>query len=367
MARRARASRPIRRTWECPRGHAHPEDVPDVRGGEGLATRRLRRAAQRHDEGANRITLKQAATAWIDGAADGSIRNRSGDSYKPSAIRGYEQALRLRVLPDFGQRRLSELGRNDFQDLADRLASSGTDPSTIRNTLMPLRAIFRRAVARGDVAINPTTGLELPAVRGVRERIATPYEAAVLIDAVPSADRAMWATAMYAGLRLGELLALGWSDVDFEAGVIRVERSWDPKEGFIEPKTRAGRRVAPIPSGLRGLLLEHRLRQGRAGKGLVFGRSATRPFTPPSVQRRARIAWTAAKLTPITPHECRHTFASLMIAAGVNAKALSTYMGHANIAITIDRYGHLMPGNEQEAAGLLDAYLERSLLSGSSS
>ena len=57
--------------------------------------------------------------------------------------------------------------------------------------------------------------------------------------------------------------------------------------------------------------------------------------------------------------ECRHTFASLMIAASVNAKALSTYMGHANIGITLDRYGHLMPGNEAEAAGLLDDYLAR--------
>jgi integrase len=62
-------------------------------------------------------------------------------------------------------------------------------------------------------------------------------------------------------------------------------------------------------------------------------------------------------LEQITPHACRHTFASLMIAAGVNAKALSTFMGHANISITLDRYGHLMPGSEAEAAGLLDAYL----------
>ena len=57
-------------------------------------------------------------------------------------------------------------------------------------------------------------------------------------------------------------------------------------------------------------------------------------------------------------HNARHTYASLMIAAGVNAKALSTYMGHANISITLDRYGHLMPGNEAEAATLLDAYLD---------
>ena len=56
-------------------------------------------------------------------------------------------------------------------------------------------------------------------------------------------------------------------------------------------------------------------------------------------------------------HEARHTFASLMIAAGVNAKALSTYMGHSSIAVTLDRYGHLFPGNEEQAAGLLDAYL----------
>jgi integrase len=314
-----------------------------------------------------RITLKQAAEVWIVGARDGSIRNRSGDPYKPSAIRGYEQALRLRVLPDLGARRLSELGRNDFQDLVDRLVAKGADPSTVRNTLMPVRAIFRRAMARGDVATNPTTGLELPAVRGVRERIATPDEAVALIDAVPIGDGAIWATSMYAGLRLGELMALDWSAVDFEAGVIRVERSWDPKEGLIEPKSRAGRRVAPIPSGLRGLLREHRLRQGRAGKGLVFGRSETRPFNPSSVQRRARAAWTATDLTPITPHECRHTFASMMIAAGVNAKALSTYMGHANIAITMDRYGHLMPGNEQEAAGLLDAYLDGAASLGSAS
>ena len=74
---------------------------------------------------------------------------------------------------------------------------------------------------------------------------------------------------------------------------------------------------------------------------------------------RARRAWKDAGLEPVTLHECRHTFASLMIAAGVNAKALSTYMGHATISVTLDRYGHLMPGNEEEAAGLLDAYLER--------
>ncbi len=59
----------------------------------------------------------------------------------------------------------------------------------------------------------------------------------------------------------------------------------------------------------------------------------------------------------MTLHDCRHTYASFAIAAGVNAKALSTYMGHSGISMTLDRYGHLFPGNEAEAAALLDDYL----------
>jgi integrase len=80
---------------------------------------------------------------------------------------------------------------------------------------------------------------------------------------------------------------------------------------------------------------------------------------PSAVARRAERLWIEAGLETLTLHEARHTFASLMIAAGVNAKALSVYMGHATISITLDRYGHLLPGNEEEAAALLDAYLDR--------
>jgi len=125
----------------------------------------------------------------------------------------------------------------------------------------------------------------------------------------------------------------------------------------------AGVRVLRLVAGiavLRDFLLEHRMRAGEsAPETLVFGDTAVSPFPPSAIARRAVRAWSSAELERITLHECRHTFASPMIAAGVNAKALSTYMGHANISITLDRYGHLMPGNEDEAAELLDAYLVR--------
>jgi len=80
-------------------------------------------------------------------------------------------------VPALGGVRLGDLRRADVQALVDRLLRAGHEPATIRNTLLPLRAICRRAVARGEIAINPTTGLELPAVRGRRDRIASPQEA----------------------------------------------------------------------------------------------------------------------------------------------------------------------------------------------
>ncbi len=162
---------------------------------------------------------------------------------------------------------------------------------------------------------------------------------------------------MYAGLRRGELQALRACDVDLASGLLRVEHGWDYKFGVIELKSNAGRRRVPIAAALREHLIEQRSRVERTGEQLVFGRTPADPFAPDALQRRADKAWGAAGLDRITPHECRHTYASLMIAAGVNAKALSTYMGHANIGITLDRYGHLMPGSEDEAAGLLDSYL----------
>ena len=304
------------------------------------------------------ITVEQAWEAWHQGARAGAVTNRSGDPYKPSALRSYERAMRLRVLPEFGSVRLSELHRPDLQEFADSLLAAGLNPSTIQVTLLPLRAMFRRALSRGELAANPCNGLQLPAVRGRRERYATPAEAAGLIAAVPAGDRPIWATAMYAGLRRGELQALRAEDVDMASGVIRVEFGWEYRDGQIPLKSNAGRRKVPIPGALRAFLVERFAESGYSGGDRLFGLASPKSaFEPAKLTKRADRAWKAAGLERITLHECRHTFASLMIAAGVNPKALQHFMGHANISITLDRYGHLMPGSEAEAADLLDAYL----------
>jgi integrase len=308
------------------------------------------------------MKFSEAAEQWLAGVRTGYIRTRSGDLYKPSTIRSYEQALRGSqggnggLLAVLGAIRLSDLTLDDMQDYADKLLAAGAQPSTIRNSIMPVRVICNWR--RREVPVNPTTGLRLPAVRSGRDRIASPAEAEQLLAALKSSDRPLWAAALYAGLRRGELMALRWQDVDFAQGIINVVRAWDPKDReMVAPKSKAGTRRVPIPAALRAFLALEKLASGGEADALVFGVRGE-PFSASSVGERAQRAWKAAGLEPISLHECRHTFASLMIAAGVNAKALSTFMGHANISITLDRYGHLMPGAEDEAASLMDAYLQ---------
>jgi integrase len=290
----------------------------------------------------------------------GGIRTPAGDVYRPSVIRGYRQALRDYLLSDLGARKLSRIERSHVQRIVDDLLAQGRDPSTIRNAIKPLAVIFRRAVEDGDLAANPTERLRLPIARGRRERIAAPEEAARLISALPASERALWAVAFYGGLRLGELRALEWKDVRLEAGEIRVERSMDGTGVIIPPKSRAGRRVVPIIRRLRDELVLHQLAAGSA-TGFVFGPTPATPFVPNTVYRRARRAWAAAGLDPIGLHEARHTFASYMIAAGANIKSITDIMGHGSVGVSIDRYGHMMPGGRDEVVERLDTYFRRSL------
>jgi integrase len=327
--------------------------------GEARAWRAEAKSALRHGtmQAPTRTTLAEAAAEWLAAAQAGIVGTRSGERYKPSSLRAYEQALRTRLLPGLGHLRLSAVTRSAIQDLVDRLMAEGLAPSTVRNAVLPLRAIYRRAHLRSQVVMNPTLGLLLPAVRGRRDRIARPAEARALLEALPESERALWAAALYAGLRRGELQALRWQDIDFAHGLIRVERGWDPKVGPIAPKSRAGRRRVPLAHPLRAYLAAHRLLSTQTSEeSLVFGHDRV-AFSAATV-RRAQAAWRRAVLEPIGLHECRHTYAAFMTAAGVNAKALSSYMGHSSITVTLDRYGHLMPGNEAEAAGMLSQYLE---------
>ena len=104
-------------------------------------------------------------------------------------------------------------------------------------------------------------------------------------------------------------------------------------------------------------LMAHKVRTNREGPDLVFGRTKTEAFFASTIRARANKAWTQAGLEPITPHEARHCAISYFIAAGLDRKQISTWAGHGDVRQTWNRYGHLVPGGEEEARERLDAYL----------
>jgi integrase len=313
------------------------------------------------------VTLEEAWRDWYSAALAGKVLTHNGVRYKPSTLRSYRLGMERPVVKEhrnersvldlMGGRRLSSISRNDIQDLVGEMLGRELSPSSIRNAVMPLRVVLARAVERGEIPATPFLGLRLPRVEGVREANATPEDAVHLIAALPEADRVLWACAFYGGLRLGEIQALDWANVDLDARRLRVARSWDgTAKVFIDPKTKTSIRSVPILSPLRNELIAHRLRSGRA-IGLVFGVDGMSPFVASTVRRRAFRVWADAGLQAVGFHACRHSFVSFAIAAGLNAKAISSYAGHSQISTTYNRYGHLLDGHETQAASLLDSYL----------
>jgi integrase len=342
-----------------------------------------------------RTTVREEGERWLARAEAGEAFTRSGRTYKPGVVRGVESDLRLHVFPAIGAVRLSELRRRDVQAMVDRLrsrpqhhqqcrAAHSDGPCTctpkplsgskVRGVVTSLKVVLRRPLKDDELAHNPTERLELPPPAGTRDRAASAIEAAELIDALPKSERALWATALYAGLRRGELQALRFEDVDLAKGTIRVARAWDRQAGEIDPKSAKGKRTVPIAPVLLDYLAEHKAATGRSGADLVFGSRSGRPFTPTNVHRKARAAWAAWNkqeaetaeaeqrepklLVPLGLHEARHSFVSMMADAGFDLPTIGDFVGHSSSYMT-DAYRHLLDGAEEAAAKRFGEYLER--------
>ncbi len=193
----------------APRPKADPQDAAHTDRGARVAAGKPGRPPARDDAGTDpdHRSPKQPKTGSPPPKQASSAPARATrTSRRRFAATGRHSATS--PARSIGHQRLSAVTRNQIQDLVDRLVAQGLAPSTVRNAILPLRAIYRRALHRDEVAINPTLKLSLPAVRGRRDQIADPTDAAALLAALPESDRALWATALYAGLRRGELQAL---------------------------------------------------------------------------------------------------------------------------------------------------------------
>jgi integrase len=293
------------------------------------------------------VPFRDLAERWIAGAKAGEIgQRRGGKPYAHRSLIAYRADLDRYVLPTMGDRDARKLTAVDWQIWLDALRRQGLSRNTIDRILNSVRNVYGWACSpsRYLLTLNATRGLELPPKdEKRRDRVVPHEEAQRMLAAMAESDRLVYALAFYTGLRIGEIFALDWSDVDLTGGSLRVRES----------KTEAGKRRVPILEPLLPPLKAALLAQGRPDGGYVV-RGVRRPS---ELRERVRRALEAAGFVAVTPHECRHTFASYCIASGMNAKAITTLMGHTSVDVTFDRYGHLFPGHEAEAADRLNAYL----------
>lgn len=235
--------------------------------------------------------------------------------------------------------------------------SEALSPASVHQAYRTLHVCLEAAVGRGRIGRNPLDGVKPPLIVGGQMRFLQVHEVERLADEVGPTYRALVLVAAYCGLRIGELLALRWENLDLIARTIRVVEQLDADAGHgvtKPPKTFAGRRSVPLPAFVADALRDHD-QYAIDGSGRVFTSPAGAPLHLTNFRRRVwGPAIIRAGVAPLRIHDLRHTCASLAIQAGADVKVLQRMLGHASAAVTLDRYGHLLPGQAEAVADRLD-------------
>lgn len=271
----------------------------------------------------------------------------------------------------------------DIQTLYTSIGKQ-TSAHAVVHTHRPLNAALEQAVRWRYLLENPAKGVRIPREKRADIPALAPDEAARFRREATKVDRGFVFTfSLATGMRPGEIQALRWIDCDLESGLVRVERTlvWldgekDEQTGkrgkkweLGEPKTKRSRRAIPLPASVATELRKHRVDQAEwklklggayEDHGLVFASDTGRPLDGQNLAYRTlKPILKAAKLsTRFRWYDCRHTCATLLLAAGENPKVVSERLGHATVAFTLDRYGHVLPGMQANASETLDRILQ---------
>jgi integrase len=239
-----------------------------------------------------------------------------------------------------------------------------------------LNKLLNDAERKGLVIRNVARLANAPSLTTARSkspemRIWTPLQLATFLRSIAgNRNEALLRLLAMTGMRRSELLGLRWSDVDFDAGHVTIRQAVTVVNGeeiVDAPKSRRSRRVIDVDTGTTALLAAHRDRQASAlarvdlevpQGGRVFTNDIGEPIRPNSVGQAFRRLVEQAGLPLIRLHDLRHTHASHLLAAGINVKVVSERLGHASVSFTLDTYGHVMPGQQAEAAAAAAALLE---------
>ncbi len=291
-------------------------------------------------------------------------------SLRPTSIARYRADMdHIKRL--VGSKPLKDLTPMDIQAVYAKLLEEGLSPNTVRHVRVILHGALGDAVTWDVLAKDPLRGTKPP--KSVRRefQLPSPEDARALLQvAQPDRLYALWVFLALTGCRRGEALALKWDDIDWERKSVTIQRTqsgWGANRSVHPPKTASGRRVVALSDYLIAILLRHREQQnverGAAGvewheNGWVFTTRRGTWFAGGHIYDYfKRLVEQAGLPDSLRPHDLRHAMASYWLAEGVPIKVVSERLGHSNISITLDIYGHLLPHMQAEAADKMDAFL----------
>jgi integrase len=316
----------------------------------------------------SRVTFAEYAPQWLatyQGRTSRGVRETTLDEYRREV--GLDRdgnptgtgAIRF-----FGRLRLAEIEPRHVKEYAAEVARRGVSTAAVRHALAPVKALLATALEEGLVRSNPAAGIRVsrPALEEADEdkvKALTPAELRALIDETEPDWRLFVELLARTGLRIGEAVALRWQDVDFARRRVKVRRR-SYRGSFAPPKSRHGRRDVPLSKPLARSLAALWERQGRPdGERLVFPSERGTPLDPGKLAARVlRPAAQRAGVPWATWHTLRHTCATLLFQAGLNAKQVQVWLGHHSPSFTLDTYVHLLDA-DLPSGDILDNVLDR--------
>lgn len=282
----------------------------------------------------------------------------------------YESIIRVHIVPALGEVPLSKLTAFHIENFIDQLTKSGFAAETVRRIYSVINTSLNAAARLDLVVKNVAAKIEKPKVVRKELKVWEPEYVAEFLEKIKGRSRYYIAIylAVMTGMRQGEILGLRWSDVDLDAGIVRIQQTLrhDGKKLMPGAKTsKSVRSVAISPETARELrehrvfITQERLKLGdRYQKNdLVVCSSLGTPVSGRGIMKVWNRLLAENNAPVITFHDLRHTHASLLLKQGVHIKVVSERLGHSTVSITLDRYSHLLPNMQEEAAKGLDSLL----------
>jgi len=302
---------------------------------------------------------------------------------KLSTYVSYEMLIRVHLKPSLGNIPLKDLRPEQLQRFYNEKSRNGRadgkgglSAKTLRNLHNMIHEGLEQAIRNNLIVRNVSDAITLPKKYKKDIRVLTLEEETQFIQAIQNERlKAAFILCLGSGLRLGELLALRWEDVDLDEGIIKVRQTLNrlktldensptkTKLIFQEPKTEKGKRNVPIPDSVLAELKAHKSRQRleklKVGaeynkENLVFCTEIGTPLEPRSFIRKLHSIIKQAGIAHSNVHALRHTFATRLLEANEHPKVVQEMLGHANISMTLDTYSHVMPEVKKAAAQKLD-------------